>query len=225
MPGDGPTDNCRLHLLAAAAQRGSEGAGHPNRPSTTRRAHPLRRILGLSLRLVTDVDDLDDLLERLERLVDALGEADPDGAGRAYELLDGIDTLHRFALRRLELALGPERVRALRAQDLAVAWLFDAYGVGVDERAAVEVALASARPYIESHGGSVEVAEAVDGVVRIRMGGTCAGCTASAQTLTNEIERSLREGFAGFVRIECEDDDTPPHPPPNVTPVELGRRP
>jgi len=171
------------------------------------------------------VDDLDELLVRLEQLLAALHDADPEVSQVAYELLDGVDALHRFVLRRLERSLGPEHVTALRRADPAVAWLFDAYAVGVDERAEVEAALAAARPYIESHGGSVEVLDTADGVVQLRMGGTCAGCTASAQTLRNEIETALREGFAGFSKVEVETDDAPAHPPPGViTRVELGPR-
>jgi len=170
------------------------------------------------------VDDLEDLLVRLEQLIEALGQVDPEVSKITYELLDGVDALHRFALRRVERALGAERVAALRESDPAVAWLFDAYAVGVDERAEVEDALTAARPYIESHGGSVEVIGATNGVVQLRMGGSCAGCTASAQTLRNQIETALRDGFAGFSRVEVELDDAESHPPPMITRVELGRR-
>ncbi len=170
------------------------------------------------------MNDLDDLLQRLEQLLAALEDADPELSGIAYELLDGVDALHRFALRRLEHVLGAERVAALREEDPAVAWLFDAYAVGVDERAEVEAALAAARPYIESHGGFVAVVDVTDGVVQLRMGGSCAGCTASAQTLRDEIETALRDGFPGFSSVDVELDDAAPHPPPVITPVALGRR-
>jgi Fe-S cluster biogenesis protein NfuA len=168
------------------------------------------------------VEDLDELLQRLEHLLATLQDVDPELRGITYELLDGVDALHRFALRRLESMLGTERVSTLRDEDPAVAWLFDAYAVGVDERVEVEAALVAARPYIESHGGSVEVVDAAGGVVQLRMGGTCQGCTAAAQTLRDEIETALRDGFAGFSRVEVEADDAAPHPPPVITRVELG---
>lgn len=170
------------------------------------------------------MSDLDDLLVRLEQLLTALDDTDLEVGALAYEVLDGVDALHRFALGRLELALGPDAVAAARENDPAVAWLFDAYAVGVDERAAVDAALAAARPYVESHGGSVEVLDAAGGVVHLRMGGTCSGCTAASQTLREQIETALREGFPGFSRVEVELDDAPAHPPPVSSPVAFGPR-
>jgi len=137
------------------------------------------------------------------------------------ELLDGIDALHRMALGRLEGLLERGELARLRAADPAVAWLLDLYGVGVDERAAAEAALAAIRPYIHSHGGAVEVLGVREGIVRLRLTGTCAGCTASSVTLREGIEAGLREGFPGFAAIEVEQDDAPPHPPPGPTLLQI----
>jgi len=132
-----------------------------------------------------------------------------------FELLDGVDALHRMALGHVCEALGPQEVERLRRAHPAIAWLFDAYAVGVDERAAAEAALEPIRPYIDSHGGHVEVLEVRGGVVRLRLSGACAGCTASAATLTEGIAEALREGLPGFVEIAAEPDDAAPHPPPS----------
>jgi Fe-S cluster biogenesis protein NfuA len=136
-------------------------------------------------------------------------------------LLDGIDALHRSALERLGDALGPDALEALRARDPAIAWLLDAYSIGLDERAAAESALAEVRPYIESHGGRVEVLSAQAGVVRVRMSGACAGCTASATTLRYGIEQALHDALPGFVQLDVEIDDAPAHPPPGATLLPL----
>jgi len=137
------------------------------------------------------------------------------------ELLDGIDELHRGALGRLGDLLGPEEVARVRAADPAVGWLLDAYAVGVDERGAAEDALAAIRPYIHSHGGEVEVLAVDGGVVRLRMAGACAGCTASSVTLQRGVEEALRDGFPGFARIEVERDDAPAHAPPGPTLLQI----
>lgn len=164
---------------------------------------------------------LDDLLTQLEEALADVEAMEEMVRGRVYELLDGVDALHRMALARLGRALGPDQVADLRAADPAIAWLFDAYSVGVDERAAAEQALESIRPYIHSHGGDVEVLDVDEGVVRVRMSGACEGCTASAITLQQGIEEALRDGFPGFARVEVEDDDAPAHPPPGATLLEL----
>lgn len=141
-------------------------------------------------------------------------------------LLDGVDALHRAALVRLGELLGPDDVNRLRDEPL-VAWLFDAYGIGVDQVAAAEEALDEVRPYVHSHGGAVELIEVTAGMVRLRLTGACAGCTASSQTLRERIDTVLRERVPGFAGVDAEeDDDAVAHPPPvGPVPVQLIARP
>jgi Fe-S cluster biogenesis protein NfuA len=163
---------------------------------------------------------LDQLLDELERALAEIETLDEPVRARVLSLLDGIDSLHRHALDRLEAALDPQAVARLRA-DPAVAWLFDAYGIGVDERAAAEDALDGVRPYLHSHGGDVSVLEADRGIVRVRLSGACSGCTASTITLRHGVEEALREGMPSFVAMEVEEDDAAPHPPPGPTLLQI----
>jgi len=48
-------------------------------------------------------------------------------------------------------------------------------------------------PRIASHGGSVEVVDAADDVVYVRMSGGCQGCAASAATLRQGVERMIKD--------------------------------
>lgn len=169
------------------------------------------------------MSDLPHLLERLEELVAEVEGFDDPVRERVLELLDGIDTLHRLALHRLPDLLGEERLEALRA-DPAMAWLLEAYGIGIDERAAAERALDEIRPYIHSHGGDVELLDAREGVVRVRLSGSCTGCTASAVTLKHGVERALEEGLPGFAGLDVEEDEAPAHPPPGATLLQLEDR-
>ena len=171
-----------------------------------------------------NVSDLEQLLTRLETLVDEIEELDEPVRARVFELLDGIDALHRAALRRLSGALDGQTIARLR-EDPGVAWLFDAYGIGIDERAAADAALEEIRPYIHSHGGAVEVLGADEGVVRVKLSGSCSGCTASAITLREGVEQALAERLPSFTRLEVEEDDAAPHPPPGPTLVQLTRFP
>lgn len=169
---------------------------------------------------------LDDLLGRLEDLLQRVEGLDDESKELAFELLDGVDTLHRLALRRLADHLGDATVQDLAGADPAVAWLFEAYGIGVDEMALADAAIETVRGYIHSHGGEVTVLAAEDGVVRLRMSGACSGCTASAQTLRTSIDGALQDGLPGFLRSELEDDDAAPHPPPvGPVPVQLRQGP
>lgn len=168
------------------------------------------------------VGSFDDLLARLEELLTRIQALEEPVQAEVFELLDGIDALHRLALGRLGDALGSEALERLRDGDPSIAWLLDAYAVGVDERAAADAALESIRPYIHSHGGVVEVLGAEAGVVRLSLSGACSGCTASAVTLQEGVEEALRDGFPGFAALEVEEDDTAvPHPPPTGTPLPM----
>lgn len=168
--------------------------------------------------------ELDQLLERLEELLTGVDELDPEVRNTVYELLDGVDALHRLALTRLEHLLGDDANR-LRDADPVVAWLFHAYGVGVDLQTAAEEALTEIRPYIHSHGGRVDVLDVTDGVVRVRLGGSCAGCTASAITLQEGVEKALAEGVPGFAGVDVVEEEAEPHPPPGPTLLQIETRP
>lgn len=165
--------------------------------------------------------DWEELLARLEELVGEVDELDESVHEPVLELLDGIDTIHRRALGHLGELLDAETLERLRRSDPAVGWLLDTYAVGIDEAAAAEAALEAVRPYVHSHGGRVELLDATGGVVRLRMAGSCAGCTASAITLREGVERTLREGFPGFARLEVEEDTGEAHPPPGPTLLEI----
>src|SRR4051794_23296132 len=75
-----------------------------------------------------------------------------------------------------------------------------------------EEALDEIRPYIESHGGEVELLAVQDGVVRVRLQGACVGCAGSAMTLRRGIEEALREHFPGFREVVAEAAPEPTGP-------------
>ncbi len=164
---------------------------------------------------------LNDVLEGLGELLAEIEELDEALRAPVLELLDRIDALHRSALERLPAAIGPDGVERLRAADPALAWLLDTYGVSQDERAVADRALESVRPYIDSHGGTVEVLDASRGVVRVRLAGTCAGCAASTITLREGVESALRAGLPGFERLEVAPDEAASHPPPGPTLLQI----
>jgi Fe-S cluster biogenesis protein NfuA/nitrite reductase/ring-hydroxylating ferredoxin subunit len=88
----------------------------------------------------------------------------------------------------------------------------------------VEEALDSVRPYVESHGGKVELLSVDDGVVTVRMSGACSGCAASAMTLRRGIEQALREHYPGFREVVAGEGDGEPAGP-KLLQIEDLRRP
>lgn len=123
-----------------------------------------------------------------------------------HQMLDGIDALHREAFGRIIAALAerPE-LRERMTEDPVIQLVFELYGLWhEDDMATVDRALASVRPYIESHGGEVEVLGINDGVVRLRLAGACHGCSGSTITLKRGIETALREHYEKFKEMIVE---------------------
>jgi len=165
------------------------------------------------------------LLDRLEQLLADVEGLDEPVRDRVFELLDGVDAVHRLAITRLADGLG-EQLRPLRRQDVAVDWLFEAYGVGVDDVEAASAALEPVRPYLHEHGGEVEVLGVEHGVVRVRLLGACSGCTSAAETLRHGVEEALRENLPGFVAMDvAPDDGAAAHPPPTQVLLQITPRP
>ena len=69
----------------------------------------------------------------------------------------------------------------------------------------IERTLDTLRPYIASHRGHVEVVDfdEGEGVLLLRLGGTCLGCAASSVTLRQVIEARLREMVPEVKHVEA----------------------
>jgi Fe-S cluster biogenesis protein NfuA len=66
----------------------------------------------------------------------------------------------------------------------------------------VESALNKIRPLLQRDGGDVELVEVVEGVVKVRLQGACAGCPMSQMTLKNGIERLLKQEIPEVESVE-----------------------
>ncbi len=58
-------------------------------------------------------------------------------------------------------------------------------------------------PMLAFHRGDAEFVSYQDGVVSLRMKGTCKGCPLAALTLKEGIEMILKENFNGIERVEA----------------------
>ena len=132
--------------------------------------------------------DTEALLARVGELTAQLDEAGEELAGALMEL-------YGEALERIVDAVADEGSDALKARLLddgtvaSVLLMHGLYPVPLEDR--VREALESVGPYMESHGGAVELVSLEDGVARIRLEGHCRGCSASASTLELGIRQAL----------------------------------
>ena len=65
-------------------------------------------------------------------------------------------------------------------------------------------ALDEVRPYLATHGGGVELLDVSDGVVRLRLEGSCNGCPSSALTLQSAVDEAIMRAAPDVERIEAE---------------------
>ncbi len=159
-----------------------------------------------------------DALDVIDDLVEAFDEhPDPNVRDAVHELLRAVDVVHRQPLRALGALLQGAGLTGRALADPHVALLFQLYdlGEGGDRRRADRV-LDHVRPYIESHGGQLDVVDAQGGVVSVRLSGACSGCQGSTATLRHVVEEALRAELDDFVRLEVVE---PPRPTPNLIPV------
>ena len=94
--------------------------------------------------------------------------------------------------------------RALASDELVshLLLLHGLHPVPLDTR--VREALAEVRPYLESHGGDVELLAIDDGVVRLAMRGSCDGCASSTMTLKLAIEEAIQRAAPDVEEIVAE---------------------
>lgn len=153
----------------------------------------------------------DALIERFQELTASLERIDDPLARRSAEELIGVVLdLYGEGLRRIFSAMeeegeATESLRQGLADDGVVASLMlihDLYPVDLEAR--IHEALASVRPYMESHGGDVELVELRGGVARIRLNGSCDGCPASSATLELAIKQALDEHAPDLEALEVE---------------------
>jgi Fe-S cluster biogenesis protein NfuA len=64
--------------------------------------------------------------------------------------------------------------------------------------------LESVRPYLKSHGGDCELVSVRDGIVRLKLHGSCGSCPSSSVTLKNAVEEALYEAAPDIVEIVAE---------------------
>ena len=70
----------------------------------------------------------------------------------------------------------------------------------------VEEVLSKIKPYLEAHGGSVDLVSVTDdGVVEVRLQGACRGCPMSEMTLRLGIEQVLKESIPEIKEVRSVD--------------------
>jgi Fe-S cluster biogenesis protein NfuA len=135
------------------------------------------------------MDDLQarECVARIEALLEQLEHSD-----EAMELVQALVDLYGEGLGRI-VAHDPGVMTALAGDEVVshLLLLHELHPVPLEER--VVGALEELRPYMDSHGGGVELLGVEDSVVRLRLEGTCNGCPSSTATLKGAIEDAIHK--------------------------------
>jgi len=154
----------------------------------------------------------DELVGRVEGLLEELESlADPMARALANTTVTALLELYGEGLARMLDGVGSEQAATLAGDDV-IAHLLLLHGlhpVPVEER--VQAGLEEVRPYLDSHGGNVELVSVQDGVALLRMQGSCEGCPASAMTLKLAIEEAVFKAAPDVAAVEADGalDDAP----------------
>jgi len=136
------------------------------------------------------MSDVDRVGERIEQL---LGEFDGADAELAEDLVHTLLEFYGAGLARIVEIVDRPLLDRLAEDELVrgLLVLHDLHPRSTHER--VTEALDKVRPYLGSHAGDVEFVGIDDGVLRLRLQGTCDGCPSSTVTAKYAIERVVRE--------------------------------
>jgi Fe-S cluster biogenesis protein NfuA len=155
--------------------------------------------------------------ERIETLVQEVSTfSDPHVRETVEELLQALLDMYGEGLARiLELTRhakvpGFELIKAFADDELIGSLLLLHNLHPVDIKTRVVRALNEVRPYLNAHGGSVELLKIEEGVAYLRLEGTCNGCAASSVTLKQMIEEALYKAVPDLERLEVEGVTEPP---------------
>jgi Fe-S cluster biogenesis protein NfuA/nitrite reductase/ring-hydroxylating ferredoxin subunit len=160
------------------------------------------------------------LIARVQELTGRLEDLE-DAACRelAEELIGAVVQMYGAGIERIVELIEDEETRDRLAADELVAGLLmihDLYPVPLEER--VIQALDTVRPYMESHGGNVELLGIEDGVAKLRLEGSCKSCRASSSTLELAVRQALQEAAPDLLGMDVEgmveEEDVPGIPLP-----------
>jgi Fe-S cluster biogenesis protein NfuA/nitrite reductase/ring-hydroxylating ferredoxin subunit len=148
--------------------------------------------------------------DRVETLLGELRNvAEPAVQRKAEEVVRILMEFYGAGIARMIELCADERVTSLAvafSEDPLVSSLLSLHGLHpIPVEVRVQQALDKVRPYLGSHAGGVEfLGVDAEGVVHLRLQGSCDGCPSSTVTVKLAIERAIEEGAPEVTRVDVE---------------------
>ena len=156
-------------------------------------------------------NDVNQQSERIQELVEQIEEfPNPNMRSLLAECMEAVLTLHGTGLERIfeiieETDQATADVRKNLLGDNFIKGMLLIHGLHPDDlEARLHKALDKVKPYMDSHGGSVQVISLEDGVAKLKLEGSCDGCPSSASTLELGIKEAIEEECPDLMGLEVE---------------------
>jgi Fe-S cluster biogenesis protein NfuA/nitrite reductase/ring-hydroxylating ferredoxin subunit len=154
---------------------------------------------------MSEGQDLRAVGSRIEELLGQIRVGDPGTAEVAEEVVRLVVELYGAGLERTVELAGPETRDRLVGEGWVPILLVLHDLHPKDTRTRVVEALDQVRPYLGSHAGGVELLGVdPEGVVHLRLEGSCDGCPSSTMTVKLAIERAIEEAAPEVTAVEVE---------------------
>jgi Fe-S cluster biogenesis protein NfuA/nitrite reductase/ring-hydroxylating ferredoxin subunit len=157
------------------------------------------------------IDELTREGRRIQDLVEKIGAMkDPATQAALQETLETVLSFYGHGLQRILHLLEKEGSQAIQVRDALVrdpgiAGLLLIHGLHpVPLAQRLQEALDKVRPYMESHGGDVELVSLEDDHARLRLRGHCETCPSSSVTLELAVRAAIEEACPDLAGFEVE---------------------
>ncbi|HSU52753.1 MAG TPA: NifU family protein [Candidatus Dormibacteraeota bacterium] len=155
--------------------------------------------------------ELNEHTNRLEEIIEQV-ERFPNPAAKAlmHECLQSLLAMYGEGLGRMITVLqadgvSGEKLLSNMAEDKLVRSLLLVHGLHpIDLETRLKTALDQVRPYMQSHGGNVEIVSLQDDFARLRLLGACKGCPSSRVTLELAVRKAVEDHCPDLIGFDVE---------------------
>lgn len=153
-----------------------------------------------------------DLVQQVQEVI-ARVEEYPDPAARQliHGCLQSVLALYGQGLARIVELVGngsTDQIIGRFLDDELIRGLLLIHGLHPqDLQTRVNGALDKVRPYLQTHGGNVELVSLEDDIARLRLLGACKGCPSSTLTMQNAIRRAMEEACPDLAGLELDGEE------------------
>lgn len=160
----------------------------------------------------SEISELNKQSQRIQELLEEL-ESYPDGKAREMiqECVQEILSFYGNGLKRILDIISKGNSSA--SKDIYNNLIDDSFVSGLllihdlhplDLNTRLHIALEKVKPYMDSHGGSVEIISLENGIAKLKLSGHCKGCPSSASTLELGIKKEIEENCPDLLGLEVE---------------------